>query len=205
MDLSKLPRLSETDKHAPPPPAEGSTPPEAAAPTYAQPRLEYAVAPQDITGQVWLSVVLGIVFMFMGGSFARFAIAKLTGQTYVTGYNWTAGPKTGQPVGYYELQGYVGYTDTAVFLFGLAMVLEAGMLVISRQNTPASRAFVALAMGISAVMTIFNIILCGLLFQAGFTPFTSLLAAGFGSYMTYTEWQIFRHMRATAPRAQIGA
>lgn len=201
MDLSKLPRLSETDKHAPPPPADGSAPPGSGAPVYAQPRLEYGVAPQDISGQVWLSVVLGIVFMFMGGSFARFAIAKLTGQTYHTGSHWLVGPKAGQEVSYYELQGYTGYTDTAVFLFGLAMVLEAGMLVISRQNTPTSRAFVALAMGISAVMTVFNMILCGLLFQSGVTPLTSLLAAGFGSYMTYTEWQIFQRMRATAARA----
>lgn len=200
MDLSKLPRLSETDKHAPPPApaAELSTAPVSTAPPQAVQPVTYSASNFDISGQVWLSVVLGIVFMFMGGTFARFALAKITGQPFHTGVTWQVGPKAGQEVDYFDLEGYTAYTDTAIFLFGLAMVLEAGMLVVARKNTPATRAFVALAMAISALMTLLNIILAGALFQIGITPFVSFLAAAFGAYMTATEWKMLQFMRATA-------
>src|SRR5690349_10232233 len=108
MDLSKLPKLSETDKHAPPPP-----PPEAARSAETLPYDPPYNAPPtgfDLGAQVWLSAILGIVFMLMGRSFASFLIAKVTGQPYHTNATWTAGPNAGQEVAYYELQGYTAHT-----------------------------------------------------------------------------------------------
>jgi hypothetical protein len=194
MDLSKLPRLSETDKHAPAPPEP--VPP--VAEQYKPAPLDYGSADLGVSGYVWLSIILGLIFMMMGGTFARFAFAKLTGQDFHTHAVWQTGPKAGQEVAYFELQGYSAYTDTAVFLFGLAMVLEAGMLVLARRNTPTTQAFVAAATGVTAVMTLFNLLVCILLFQSGVMPFISVLAVGFGGFMTHSEWKILQHMRRTA-------
>jgi hypothetical protein len=194
MDLSKLPRLSETDKHAPVPSASAPEPQQQPAP----PVMPYAVEEPGISGQVWLSAALGVIFMLMGGNFARFAIAKLTGRTFHTTVTWTSGARAGQEVDYFELQGYTAYTDTAVFLFGLAMVAEAVMLVAVRRNSRGARALTAIALALSAGMTVFNVIVAGLVWQTGMLPLISLLAAAFGAYMTATQWKMFQQMRFAA-------
>jgi hypothetical protein len=160
--------------------------------------MPYAVEEPGISGQVWLSAALGVIFMLMGGNFARFAIAKLTGQTFHTNATWTSGAKAGQEVDYFELQGYTAYTDTAVFLFGLAMVAEAVMLVAVHRNSRGARAFTGVALALSAIMTVFNVIVAGLVWQTGMLPLISLLAAAFGAYMTATQWKMFAQMRFAA-------
>jgi hypothetical protein len=188
MDLSKLPRLSETDKHAPPPqPPEESRP----APDAYQP---VQVQSEGVAAQVWLSGILGLVFMLMGRNFARYLIAKLTGQEFHTGVNWTAGPKTGQEVAYFELAGYTAYTDTGIFLFGLAMVLEAVVLAFVRRSTPATRALVTIALVITAGMTLFNLVLVVMLMSTNTLPIISLLVVAFGGFLTHWQWQMFQQL-----------
>lgn len=194
MDLSKLPRLSETDKNAPPPQPETQLPPQPQPGQFVQ---YYAPPPEPgLPAQVWLSAILGIVFMMMGWTFARFMMAKLSGQPFNTGVNWVAGPKAGQPVEYFELQGYTAYTDTAIFLFGLAMVLEAVVLVVARRNNATSRILLSFALALTVGMVIFNVIVAGMLFQAGITPLSSILAIAFGGWMAMFEWQLMKQMLA---------
>src|SRR5262245_2700588 len=131
MDLSKLPRLSETDKQGPVPQPQTVESPALRA--YAEPINEGAGP------QVWLSAVLGVVFMLLGRNFARYAFAKLTGGEFHTGVIWQMGPKAGQEVSYFELSGYTGYTETGIFLFGLAMVMEALVLALVHRSTAKSR------------------------------------------------------------------
>lgn len=194
MDLSKLPRLSETDKHSPPPP-----PPQTS--DQPAPVLQYqSVAPSsDIGGQVWLSAILGIVFMFMGWNFARFLGAKLTGQPFHTGVAWQVGDKAGQEVDYFDLEGYTAYTDTAVFLFGLSMVLEAISLVKAQRNTPGSRAFVAFSLAVTVATTLFNVVVALMFMSKGTPPIISLLVIAFGGYMAMSEWQVLKRMQMAAP------
>jgi hypothetical protein len=196
MDLSKLPKLSETDKHAPPPP-----PPE---PQFRAEPLPYSPPSTglDLGAQIWLSGILGIVFMLMGRSFASYLIATLTGQTYHTGVDWVAGPNVGQEVGYYELQGYTGQTDTAVFLFGFCMVLEAIALIFVRRNTPTARTILTVALVVTVGMTLYNLGLALFLVGKNALPLLSILAVAFGGYTAMTEWQTLQHMKANA-RARV--
>lgn len=188
MDLSKLPRLSESDR--PVPPAE--TPP--AAPQL----LDYGRAAPGGSGQVFISAVLGIVFMMMGITFAKFLFAKLTGQTFHTGATWSMGPNAGQEVDYYELAGYTAWTETAIFLLGLAMVFEAIILGIATKNTPFNRKLVAAGIAVSVVMTVFNTIVVILLFKEGTMPIISFVATAFGGWMVMQEWQLYKLMKVTA-------
>ena len=197
MDLSKLPRLSETDKHTPPPQAADPT----TSQVPSQPTIEYrtpAIAPESFGAQVWLNVFLGIVFMMLGRTFASFLLAKLTGQTFHTYVNWTEGSKAGQEVAYFELEGYTAYTDAAIFLFGVSCVLEGAVTAFVRRNTPKSRALLATALLLNVGMTLFNMVVAGMLFQAGTTPLLSLMVIAFGGYSAITQWQTLRSMLASA-------
>jgi len=78
------------------------------------------------------------------------------------------------------------------------MVLEAALLVKARNNTSASRAFVAFALGITVVTTLFNVVVAIMFMQSGSPPIISLLVIAFGGYMAMTEWQQLKRMQATA-------
>jgi hypothetical protein len=152
MDMSKLPRLSQTNKGDAPEPVAGQ--PAVAPPPAPQADVrDYERRdPSDydpgysVGAEVWISVILGIVFMFMGFNFARFVGATLTGQPYHTGVNWTAGENEGKEVGYFDLQGGTAYTESGIFLFGLALVLEAAALLAAHAGAPGRRALVGLAL-----------------------------------------------------------
>jgi hypothetical protein len=192
MDLSKLPRLSETDRHAPAP----EPPPEPAR------VLDYGHASAEPMGaQIWLSAILGVVFLMMGWNFARFLGAKMMGRAFDTGVTWTTGAKSGQPVDYFDLQGYTAYTDASLFLFGLALVMEAAVMAFARRNTRGARALVTLSFVLIAGMTLFNIIVAGMLLQSGVMPIFSVLAVAFGGFMSMSAWQQLTQMRLASRRA----
>src|SRR3954463_11785984 len=102
MDLSKLPRLSNTG--TPPPP--DVTEQLAGAPRAVLPAVERDPDAFVGTGaDMWLSGAVGVLFLLLGLSFGKSLVARLTGGTYHTGVNWVAGPKAGQEVTYPELEG----------------------------------------------------------------------------------------------------
>src|SRR5580704_12732571 len=116
MDLSKLPKLSNTQE----PPAT-PTEPAIDTPAAARPVADYrAPLPEPgIAGDVWFNAVVGLVLIGLGFTFARCLLAKLTGQPFHTGVNWMAGPNAGSEVSYFDLEGFTAWTDAGVFLFGL--------------------------------------------------------------------------------------
>src|SRR5688572_2022973 len=130
MDMSKLPRLSQTSKDDAPTPvaAEGSSAapplPDRNVPDYQSRERGGDYDPgYSVGAEVWISVILGIVFIFMGFNFARYVAATMTGKPFHTGVDWTAGEKAGTEVAYFELQGGTAFTESGIFLFGLALIL----------------------------------------------------------------------------------
>src|SRR5688572_1808735 len=122
MDLSKLPKMSQT------PPLPPSEPPQSGDTQRPVPDYQPVTLDAGVGGAVWISIAIGAILMLFGRSFAAYLWAKARGIPHNTGVNWTAGPKAGQVVDYWELQGYTGWTDAGIFIFGLAMVLEGIML-----------------------------------------------------------------------------
>src|SRR5947209_779612 len=102
MDMSKLPRLSQSD--APPPteaavPAEGQPEPRRVAP------VDYdRGAPQSLVtaGEVWVAAIVGVIFVYVGQRFGSFLLTRLKGQPFHTGFNYTGGPLDGQEVPYHD-------------------------------------------------------------------------------------------------------
>ncbi len=203
MDLSKLNRMSQTPPKPPVPQGQPDSASPLPHPPYAaEPSTYYAPPAPAIGGQVWLSGILGIVFILLGLRFAKWLITTLTGGTFVTGAIWGRGgvndPAEGTPVGYWQLRSFanltgpdIAWSEAAIFLFGLALILEAVSLIASVKAGPGVRkAFLALAIGVTALATIFNIGVVIYLISIGITlPLMSLLAAAFGGYMLSYLWQ----------------
>lgn len=148
--------------------------------------------------EIWIAGFLGVIFMLMGMSFAKWAIATLSGQTYNTGAVWSSGPNAGQPVTYFELQGFTGWTDMGIFLFGLSMVLEAAALCLilwRKFRLPA----VWMAMLLTGATFILNAFVIVKLFGAGVMPILSLLVVAFAGFMLMRLWTLAKVLSIATP------
>ncbi len=191
MDLSKLPKLSQT----PPPPQQSPPPsPSPQPPAYAAP----VVAQPSLGAEVWISAIVGIVLMLMGWGFARWAFKTLTGGTFSTGYIWP----DGRPVGYWELQGGVAWTESGMFLLGLAFVLEAVALPLAVGRSGVRRSTVGLAFAITVAATIYNVIVVCRLFALGLMPLLSILGVGLGGYIAASQYRLLRAAGAQRPAGE---
>ncbi len=165
MDLSKLPRLSESPQ--PPKPAElpatpmgdaGASAGRNAAGRGAHSDIRYAQPPEPgVAAEVWIAAFLGIIFVAMGFRFVRWATATVSGQTFDTQTTWTTGPNAGQMVNYWDLAGYSAYTDMAVFLFGLAVLFEAAVLALVRGTAVWQQTLLLVALVVAATATVVNL------------------------------------------------
>jgi hypothetical protein len=145
--------------------------------------------------------------MLLGRSFARWAIAAMTGRPFDTGVTWAegndAGHPAGQPVGYWDLEGFAALNDSALFLFGLAMVLEALVLALVFTKFRAKVPLILLAFGITVIATAYNLFVSFKLLTAGLIPLMSMLAVAFGGYIAVYEWRLLQQFRgAPAPAAR---
>jgi len=210
MDMSKLPRLSDTRRQeeeaaaaaaGTPNPAPLATPP----PQHPYAEREPLDVGYSVGAEVWISLILGVVFMFMGATFARFAAAKLTGKEFHTNVNWTAGEKQGQEVAYFDLQGGTAYTESGMFLFGLALVLEGISLLAAHMGAPGKRALVGFALFVTLSATVYNLFCMMKLFSAGVTPLMTVLAIAIGGYMASYQWRLFKVMSMQQQRSAAGA
>lgn len=200
MDLSKLPKMSRdrqsSTQHGAPDPSQ-SSPVEAgdAKPVAEPPPPPPMYMTEDrqpgVGLQVYISLALGVIFMLMGLRFAQWLLATATGQAFDTKVTWMSGPNVGQPVSYFELQGYPAWTDAAFFVFGLALILEAvAVLATARAGPTARNAALLLAIAVSGLATLLNLGLSIFLLGKGVTPLVSLLMTAFGGYITLYLWQL---------------
>jgi hypothetical protein len=156
-----------------------------------------------IGAEVWLSAILGVILMLVGMSFAKWALVSMAGATYDTGLTWGAPipdqpnqHAEGSPIGYWELSdGVTALQDMAIFLFGLAMVLEAVVLVVVHSRVRSKRPLLFFALAITLIATALNLIVAGKLFAASVLPFLSLLCVGFGGYIAAYEWKLLKYFR----------
>ena len=191
MDLSKLPKMSQT------PPLPPSEPPQPGDTQRPVPDYQPVTLDAGVGGAVWISIAIGVILMLFGRSFAAYLWAKARGTPHNTGVNWTAGPKAGQVVDYWELQGYTGWTDAGIFIFGLAMVLEGIMLAAlnSYISTAKKKAAVMSALLLGLLATLLNLFVAFKLLGLNIMPLMSALAVAFGVYMVMYEWKLLRILK----------
>lgn len=182
MDLSKLPKLSETPK-----PADNSEPMPGLGASGGQ--LNYrnpGTREPDVPisgGEIWFASIVGLIFIFLSRNFPSWLFCKLTGNIFSTGVNWVAGAKAGQPVAYWELQGHTALSDMSIFLFGLAVIIEALMYFVWLKSPVRLKGIAWMALAVTVLATGFNLITSVVLLSEGIMPLMSMLAAAFGGWM----------------------
>jgi hypothetical protein len=202
MDLSKLPKLSDTKSQTP---AEDTPQPVAdqiPAPPGYQPM---AYRPQGIGGEIWISLIIGILLAYMGRDFARFVSTRFTHETFHTNFTWPdddPNGRAGQEVAYFDLQNCQAWSDMGIFLFGLILLFEAAaktFIVIKPGNV--SRAVLMLAILLTLLGVVLNVIACLKMFSVQITPLLSGLAVAFGGWILFDEWITLQRMTPVPKRA----
>lgn len=208
MDLSKLPKLSgnrDADKpqagapqdlpaDAAPPAAPPTSP--SPAPIAYEPRMHEA---PTVGPDAPLSLVIGAVLMMVGRGFAEWLFATLAGKVYDTGVVWQSGAKAGQTVAYWDLEGFTAISESTVFIFGLALVVD-GIVLLTARLFP--RTWTKLLFG-SFLLTILATVCNGaaiviFLTQNGPMPIWATLLTGLGAYTAWQQWRLLRYGMAGA-------
>ena len=221
MDLSKLPKMSQTPAKPPrdespahepgeAPPGNFTVDPADDRPLRAHP-VDYPSphhrAPSGLGFEFWLSLVFGLLCVMLGFRFAKWAATTLTGGTFVTG--WELGPPVnpgdppqGTPIDYWDLTGGTALTEAGLFTYGVALLLLAALLLASsRASAGIRRALTGAGLVVAALATAVNVVAVFYLFSIGILPLYSLLAAVFGGWLTFTLWADWQHDTPAARRA----
>lgn len=167
MDLSKLPKMGSTPPPAPP-----------AEPVRTGPETSHEPAPVDAMalGWVWITIILGLLFIFFGMNFAKWSVANLAGKPFPTGVEWAAGEKRGQQVEYWELQGHTALAEMGQFILGVSLILEAIILAWVLRRWRGWRIALHLAIGIALLATAINAYATIRVMIFGLPPIVSLVA-----------------------------
>jgi hypothetical protein len=191
VDLSKLPRLSSSEK--PPAPPSTQQPSQPAG----EPKNVAAFPPpitnnyrQGIGPEVWIGVAVGLLLIAISRHFPAYVFDRLTGRPYHTGITFVS---DGTEVPYPQVEGFAMLSDAAVFSFGVAMVAEALLLLLAVMASGiVMRAAMILAICLTLAATLFNLFVSIKLLQADVMPQLSGLAVLFGGYMVFEQFRTLR-------------
>lgn len=205
MDFSQLPKMSKTT--APPrlpseeprpavAPAVNDMPPPAPArppspsPSQPEPRpsyVDYAHPGPPAASSIWISLIVGLICLMLGWSFARYLIAVAAGKPFETGVNWVSGDKAGQPVTYFELQGGTAWTDLGFFSMGVALILDAALMLLATRRPIPNQPLVMAALAVTGFTLLLNLGLAGYLLTLGIMPIASMLLILVGGFVLFDQ------------------
>lgn len=183
MDLSQLPKMGETPKPAPPM-TEKTTPPTAT--------VVYRDAPGGFGPvAVWISLVIGLLFLMFGANFGRWAMEKLQGREMVTGWpNDDGSPRT-----YFQLTGGTAWSETGFFVMGVALLLDAALLFFVYKSPTPKRGLLMAALAATGVALAINVGAAGYVFSWGILPISSMVAVLVGGMMLFEQLGLWREAR----------
>ena len=177
MDISKLPRMSETAKHAPSPPppvdqaSAQATRPEPAPVAYEEP---------DAGPAIWISIAIGIILLLMYPRFLQWVSSELFG----THFNPFVKPD-GTVVPYTQVPEF--WADLGPTLFGVVLILEGMALALVRR-----RAVLWLAFTLTVLATAYNFGYLVASYAKYGLAIISAMAVVFGVYIAMYQWKLLR-------------
>jgi hypothetical protein len=175
MDLSKLPRLSETDKHAPQPPDPESLldPQPADRPPVVSPMPAATVGPE-----AWFSIGIGVILLLMFPRFLQWASSRVLG-THFNEFVLSDGTIVPYP------QVPTFWMDLGPTLFGIVLILEGVALVLARNRLVVWFAFV-----LTVAATAYNIGYLVMSYSTQGLALVSAFAGLFGVYIAMYQWRM---------------
>lgn len=191
MDMSKLPRLSQTNKDDAPTPIPGGAPPppmpspDRNVPDY-QPRdrVGAAYAP-GIGAEVWISIAVGVILLLMSSRFWQYVFNRAN-------FTWTFSDPQGNPLTYPQTVFFWG--DLAMVAFGFVLVAEGIVLALARRPM-----VIAAALVFTVLATMLNLAYLIVMMQRGYgLQLISAFAVAFGVYIAMSQWSLLGALRRSA-------
>ena len=179
MDLSKLPKLSESPAPPPNDPAD--------APQLRQQQLDYRGAEDRSFGfaEAWMSIALGVIILIISPRLLQYLMSPST-----FSQKWTFSDANGAPLSYSQTVYF--WRDVALTAFALVLIIEGLVIAFGRRV-----GLVTFALTITVLATLINLIYVIAMIAGGYGPqIFSLLAVAFGVYITYFEWTLLQSLLA---------
>ena len=189
MDMSKLPRMSQT----PPPPPEvapeivddagRATPGVAmgqAQRAYRQ-EVDYGTEPSVSLAEAWISIAIGLILMFVSTA-GRF-LEYLTSSSF----SWNFTDPSGAPLPYRQTVFFWG--DVAIFAFALLLIID-GLILFTRKP-----ALVTLALTFTIITVLMNFVYVVRMMNGYGFQLWSALAVAFGVYIALFQWKLLQSLR----------
>lgn len=169
MDLSKLPKLSQT----PVPPSEQSPPAARTMPA----------AP--VGPEVWISFAVGVILLLYYRRFLQWACSRMFGTSFGEFYK-----PDGTMVPYTQVS--VFWSDLGITLFGIALILESLVLAFARR-----RALIWIVFAFTLGMIGYNLWYLISSYSDHGLAVVSALAVAFGGYIALHQWGLLRGVHET--------
>ena len=183
MDMSKLPRLSETQRQQEARAAAvAATPATHAAPP---PGVDYAPAsPMENTGPgAWFSIAIGVIVLLLNLRFWQYFLFR-------SQFTWTFSDATGNPLEYPQTVFFWG--DLAMVSYGIVLIVDGLVLAFVRQPAAIMAAF-----ALTMIATLLNLGYLVVMMGMGFgLQLMSALAVAFGVYIAMSQWRAMGMLRA---------
>jgi hypothetical protein len=178
MDLSKLPKLSQTPPSPSPADAgaavhvldEPSSRPERAGPR-----------PMAPLAEVWLGVAVGLILLVMYPTTIKYLSSRLFGTKFAP-FELDDGTVVPYPKVYPQF-----WSDLCITAFALVMIVEGLALALARK-----RGVMLLAFGLTVAATLLNAAYVLATFATYGPPVVSLLAVAVGGYVAIHQWRLLR-------------
>ena len=189
MDMSKLPRMSQT----PPPPPEQSQPPPPpatpATPTMQPPyrhELGYDAEPAPTFAEAWISIAIGVILLFIFPNFWQWLISKAS--NYKPPFLPITDMATGAEVPY--TQSVFFFSHLCLFAFALVLIID-GLILFTRRP-----GLLMFAFGFTAITAAMNFLsLANETMQGRGFPLAQALAFAFGVYIAMFQWKLLQAHR----------
>ena len=194
MDMSKLPRMSQT----PPPPPELDPSSEvsgegratrgvAAAPQSAyRHEHSHAAEPAPSFAEAWISIAIGLILLFVFPHFWQWLISKVS--NYKPPFLPITDMATGAEIPY--PQSIFFFSQLCVFAFALVLIID-GLILFTRRP-----ALLMLAFAFTVITAAMNFIcVANETMQGRGFPLTSGLAFAFGVYIAIFQWKLLQSLR----------
>lgn len=160
---------------------------------------DYAPAAPVTAGfGVFLSLILGVVFMFLGQRFAQWGLATMAGKEFNTNTTWMTGPNAGQPVPYWEIAGFAAWSEMGIFTMGVALLVDALVMFVATRGARPNTLLMMFAFAVTGIALATNIGLCAkqMIGPNAVLPIMSLIAVIAGSFILFDHWAVWQENRA---------
>ena len=182
MDMSKLPRMSDTQRQQEAHAAAVAQQQQPAQPP--QPVMYAPVQPEGAGPEAWFSIAIGAIVLLMNPRLWQFLLFR-------SSFTWTFNDAQGNPLAYPQTVFFWG--DLAMVAYGIVLIVDGLVLAFARR--PAA---LMAALALTVVATLLNLGYLIMMMSMNFgLQLMSALAVAFGVYIAMSQWRMLQLLRAT--------